>query len=91
MPPQPQLPGINPQSQPNQLRQMQNRHIQIPPHSLSRERLLQIKIQMTQRTRSNQTIGLSILGISKMRPSLLQEAALFMVIIGNPQHLRIPA
>ncbi len=77
MPSQPQLHrASNPKAVSDKLRQMQHRHIQIPPNSLSRKRLLQIEIQMTQRTRSNQAISLSILGIPKMRPGLLQRSSL---------------
>ena len=50
-------------------------------------RLLEIKVQVTERARRYEAVGVGVDCVAKVAPDLPNEASRFIVIIGKPQHL----
>ena len=71
---------------------MQDRHVELAAHGALGQRLLQVEVEVAQRARRDEAVGLRRRPRRRGGgPACLSDASLFIVMIGKPQHLCWPA
>ena len=68
--------GLEPEGEPEELRQVQDRHVQRPADDAGGQRLLEVQVQVAQRARRDQAVGLGVHRVAEVAARLLERVLL---------------
>ena len=86
-----ELLGLQAEREAEELGEVQDRHVELAADDALGQRLLEVEVEVAQRARRDEAVGLGVDASPRWRPACLSEASLFIVMIGKPQHLCWPA
>src|SRR5271163_4392343 len=73
---QAKLLRIEAESQPNQLGKVQDRHVELAADNAFCDRLLEVEVQVAERARGHEAVGVRIDGVAQVAPGLLERGLL---------------
>src|SRR3954452_5694779 len=68
----PQLLGLETQREPEELRQVQGRHVELAAGGALGQRVLQVEVQVAQRARRHEAVGVGVDRVAEVAPRLLE-------------------
>ena len=71
-----QLLGLEAEGEADELGQVQDRHVELAAHRALGQRLLEVEVEVAQRARRHQAVGVGVDGVAEVAPGLLERGVL---------------